>query len=143
MNKLVRESIEAVLKPKTDTDIIEDSKPLIDEFIDSISQYEFEQAIEAVNGKRYSNADHVKKLTRNGKDFYLSTEEGVYDLIDELVYTISTGQDKSTGDYYYKREDFGKFWTEFQTSDKAHYDSIMNLMHYIYDRFAEKFNIEY
>ena len=138
--KLVSESIESILKPKTEYDLISDMMPLIDNFIDSITPQQIEDLVDDIN---MSKRGLIQKLIDNGKVSYLTNEEGVYDLVDEIAFKISTGIDPETGDYYFPNQEFQDFWTKFQTSDKTNYDSIMKMMGYILQKFADKFNIEY
>jgi len=138
--KLVNESIEQILKPKTEYDVINDMMPLVDNFIDGITPQQIEDLVDDIN---MAKRGLIQKLIDNGKVSYLTNEEGVYDLVDEIAFKISTGKDPAPGDYYFPNQEFQDFWTKFQTSDKAHYDSIMKMMDYILQKFSQKFNIEY
>jgi len=138
--KLVKESIEQVLRPKTEIDIFNEIDPLVDKFIANITSQQVEEQVDVINDAK---PNHIRKLIDNGEVSYLTNEEGIYDLIDDFAFKISTGKDPQTDDYYFPNQEFSSFWTQFQTSDRIYYDSIMEMMERIFQKFSQKFNIEY
>jgi len=138
--RIVQESLSDVLRPKTDEDIIKDMRPLVDDFVDSITPEQIEELIDDINEWK---PGLFRKFAEGDRVSYMTNEEGVYDLVDDVAFKISTGKDPVTDDYYFPNQEFQDFWSKFQTSDKANYDSIMKMMDYILQKFATKFNIEY
>jgi hypothetical protein len=135
---IVRESIADVLKPKAEEDIYNEIDPVIDDFLSKVT---FENVDETF--QKYADAPWHKSrklIDKNGNVTFLSSKSDLIDVIDDLAFSLSTGLDPETGDYYYKYKDFGDFWTAANTMEK---DKGWKVIDRIIEKFANKFDIEY
>ena len=132
--KLVRESIEQILKPKSTEDIYSHIDPLIDEFINNVTVDELDQELD--------NYEH-RKLVQADKYEILTNEENLFNIIDSLATSLIVGKYMHSDDYDFKHPEFYDMWMGLQSRDNISNDMITMSVERVMERFAEKFNIEY
>lgn len=137
VSKLVRESIENVLQPKTKEDINAEIDPIIQNFVDNISIEEFEEYL-----LRHSDSPHTKKFIEpNGNYVIATTDWMVDDAIEHFASDIGTGRDRETGEYTQRFPEFAKFYHHL--TNNLYDDYTWEYMQKIYDVVADKFHLEW
>lgn len=155
--KLVNESIEDVLKPKTEKDINKDLDKTIDEFVNQVTLYDFLKSFQSIkswqSGLTY-NLGSMRKLKKGNQFIFLMDRDSLFNVVDDLASAfkfdeplmsdIENAMENQDYEASYKFPEFNKFWTEFlhmsRNLTKDHYNYAVNRT---LEKIADKFNVEY
>lgn len=153
----VAESIEDVLKPKTQESINKELDHTIDNFVDQVSLKDFIKSFNDTKqwqGGLAFNLSGMRKLKKGNDYIFLMDRDSLFNIIDDLasafkfdeplISDIDKAQQDQDYDASYKFPEFQKFWTEFLHTDRnitrQNYDYVTNR---VMEKIADKFNVEY
>jgi len=153
----VAESIEDVLKPKTEKDINQNLDQIIDDFVNQTTFKDFLKSFNNIKewqGGLHFNRGFMRKLKKGDQNFFLMDRDSLFNIVDDLasafkfdeplISDIDKAMQNQDYEASYKFPEFNKFWTEFlhmnRDLNRNNYDYAVNR---VLEKIAQKFNVEY
>ena len=153
----VAESIEDVLKPKTEKDINQNLDQIIDDFVNQTTFKDFLKSFNNIKewqGGLHFNRGFMRKLKKGDQNFFLMDRDSLFNIVDDLasafkfdeplISDIDKAMQNQDYEASYKFPEFNKFWTEFlhmsRDLSRNNYDHAVNR---VLEKIAQKFNVEY
>lgn len=153
----VAESIEDVLKPKTEKDINQNLDQIIDDFVNQTTFKDFLKSFNNIKewqGGLHFNRGFMRKLKKGDQNFFLMDRDSLFNIVDDLasafkfdeplISDIDKAMQNQDYEASYKFPEFNKFWTEFlhmnRDLNRNNYDHAVNR---VLEKIAQKFNVEY
>jgi hypothetical protein len=130
--KLVNESIEEILKPKSEEDINRESNEIIDRFINSVTEKDFLKSIKRI---RSQPLNYIRILKIKDEIVYLTNKHTIIGIIDDLAF--STEFSFNASGVIYKFPEFNDLLMNLLKFN------IKDLLNKIIEKLSKKFNIEY
>lgn len=148
----VAESLEDVLKPRSQEAINKDLDQVIDDFIDQVTLKDFIKSFNNIKkwqGGLHFNRGFMRRLKRGDQYFFLMDRDSLFNIVDDLASAfkfddIDKAQQNQNYNASYKFPEFNKFWTEFlHLSTNLTKDNYNHAVNRALEKIAQKFNVEY
>ncbi len=133
--KFVNESIDDILKPKSEEDINRESNEIIDRFINSVTEKDLMESIRNIRSQR-SQPFYIRVLKQKDETVYLTNKHTIISIIDDLAFLTKFSFNISG--VIYKFPEFNDFLTNLLKFNIFNKD----LLNKIIEKLSEKFNIE-
>lgn len=153
----VAESIEDVLKPRSQEAINKDLDQVIDDFVNQVTLKDFIKSFNSMKewqGGLHFNRGFMRKLKKGDQYFFLMDRDSLFNIVDDLasafkfdeplISDIDKAMQNQDYDASYKFPEFNKFWTEFlHTNRNLTKDNYNHTVNRALEKIAQKFNVEY